>query len=132
MSTAQEWLEKAGTRVEGGKGLYEGEDPWVDRLALHTMESWLQTTGLSCMGLSILLGRISWVCKPAVLGNPGEVMPESMRDPKEPLTVVIDRSGVDGRKNKSKPIRGEGSSEQKLSSRRLPHTPLPNPLQSLL
>jgi hypothetical protein len=32
MSTPKEWLRKAGTRAEGGKGLYEEEKLWVDRL----------------------------------------------------------------------------------------------------
>jgi hypothetical protein len=60
MATAQEWLKKPGTRVEGGKGLYKEEKLRVDRLALHKMERLELATGLTSMGLSILLGRVLW------------------------------------------------------------------------
>lgn len=133
MSTPEKWLKKAGTRVEGGKGLYEEEDQWVDILALHRMESWAQTTGLTSMGLSILarenfLGLQASKARQSRRGDACQMEPaHSMRDAKE----AFDGCGrsdwhwikqdFDGRKNKSKPIRGGGEG-QKLHAPRLLHT----------
>ena len=86
-------------RAERGKGLYEVEKLWVDRLALLRMESWVQATGLTFKGLPILLERFY-----GVASQHGQAMQarsclsiehaHSMRDTKEALTVAIDRSGV--------------------------------------
>jgi hypothetical protein len=63
------------------------------------MESWVQATGSTFKGLSILLERFY-----GVASQHGQAMQarlrlsiehaHSMRDPKEALTVAIDRSGV--------------------------------------
>jgi hypothetical protein len=60
----------------------------------------VHATGLTSMGLSILLERNYGGCKPARSGNADEFMlvigtcAHSMRDAKGALTLVIDRSGV--------------------------------------
>ena len=98
------------------------------------MESWVQTTGLTSMGLSILardnfLGLQASKARQSGRGDACQMEPaHPMRDAKEALTVVVDRIGIglnrtlmDGR-TKAKPIRGGGVG-LKLHAPRLPHTP---------